>query len=40
MTLQQLEQGRAVVENQYSRVLDREGNLPAQKLVNRVFEVG
>jgi hydrogenase expression/formation protein HypD len=40
MTLQQLEQGRAVVENQYSRVLSREGNLPAQKLIRRVFEVG
>ena len=39
MTLQQLEEGRAVVENEYSRVLGREGNLPAQKLVNRVFEV-
>jgi hydrogenase expression/formation protein HypD len=39
MTLQQLEEGRAVVENQYSRVLGRDGNLPAQKLVHRVFEV-
>jgi hydrogenase expression/formation protein HypD len=39
MTLQQLEEGRAVVENEYSRVLGREGNLPAQKLVNRVFKV-
>jgi hydrogenase expression/formation protein HypD len=39
MTIQQLEQGRAVVENQYSRVLDRTGNLPAQKLITRVFEV-
>jgi hydrogenase expression/formation protein HypD len=39
MTLQQLEQGRAVVENLYSRVLDREGNVPAQKLIQRVFEV-
>ena len=39
MTLQQLEQGRAVVENQYSRVLDRDGNVPAQKLIERVFEV-
>jgi len=37
MTIQQLEQGRAVVENQYSRVLNREGNLPAQKLVHQVF---
>ena len=39
MTLQQLEQGRAVVENQYSRVLGRDGNVPAQKLIQRVFEV-
>ena len=40
MTVQQLEQGRAVVENQYSRVLDRRGNLPAQTLVDKVFAVG
>jgi hydrogenase expression/formation protein HypD len=40
MTVQQLEQGRAVVENQYSRVLDRRGNLPAQRLVESVFAVG
>jgi hydrogenase expression/formation protein HypD len=39
MTLQQLEQGRAVVENQYSRVLGRDGNVPARKLIQRVFEV-
>jgi hydrogenase expression/formation protein HypD len=39
MTLQQLEEGRAVVENQYSRVLGADGNGAAQKLVNRVFEV-
>jgi hydrogenase expression/formation protein HypD len=39
MTLQQLEQGRAVVENQYSRILGRDGNVPAQKLIDRVFEV-
>lgn len=39
MTVQQLETGRAIVENQYSRVLDRVGNLPAQKLVQSVFEV-
>jgi hydrogenase expression/formation protein HypD len=39
MTVQQLEEGRAVVENQYSRVLDRRGNLPAQKLVDKVFAV-
>jgi hydrogenase expression/formation protein HypD len=39
MTVQQLEAGRATVENQYSRILDREGNVPARKLVNSVFEV-
>jgi hydrogenase expression/formation protein HypD len=39
MTLQQLEQGRAVVENQYSRILGRDGNVPAQRLIDRVFEV-
>jgi hydrogenase expression/formation protein HypD len=40
MTIKQLEEGRAAVENQYSRVLDREGNLPAQQLMGKVFEVG
>jgi hydrogenase expression/formation protein HypD len=40
MTVQQLEEGRSTVENQYSRVLDRVGNLPAQALINKVFEVG
>ena len=40
MTIRQLEEGRASVENQYSRVLDRTGNLPAQKLVDKVFKVG
>jgi len=39
MTIQQLEEGRSTVENQYSRVLDRVGNLPAQTLINKVFEV-
>jgi hydrogenase expression/formation protein HypD len=39
LTLQQLEQGRAEVENQYSRVVKREGNVAAQQLVNKVFEV-
>jgi hydrogenase expression/formation protein HypD len=39
MTVQQLEAGTATVENQYSRVLDREGNLPARRLVNSVFDV-
>jgi hydrogenase expression/formation protein HypD len=39
MTVRQLERGSAVTENQYSRVLDRDGNIPARKLVNSVFEV-
>ena len=39
MTVRQLEAGRAEVENQYARVLTRDGNRPAQKLVNSVFEV-
>jgi len=39
MTVQQLESGRAEVENQYTRAVRREGNVPAQALVGRVFEV-
>jgi hydrogenase expression/formation protein HypD len=39
MALRQLEQGRAEVENQYSRVVKREGNRAAVELVNKVFEV-
>jgi hydrogenase expression/formation protein HypD len=39
MTVRQLEAGTAAVENQYSRILDREGNVGARKLVNSVFEV-
>jgi hydrogenase expression/formation protein HypD len=39
MAVAQLEEGRAVVENQYSRVVRREGNAPARKLVSDVFEV-
>src|SRR5499425_3388079 len=33
MTVRQLEAGTALTENQYSRVLDREGNVAARKLV-------
>ena len=40
MVIRQLEEGRACVENQYSRILSREGNVAAQKLVKQVFEVG
>jgi hydrogenase expression/formation protein HypD len=40
MTVQQLEQGKWGVENQYPRVVKREGNLMAQNLVDQVFEIG
>ena len=40
MAVQQLESGRAEVENQYSRVLARDGNRAAQGLIATVFEVG
>jgi hydrogenase expression/formation protein HypD len=33
----QLEEGRAEVENQYARSVRREGNLPAQELIRKVF---
>ncbi len=39
MAVKQLEEGRVVVENQYSRAVRREGNVPAKKLLSEVFEV-
>src|ERR1700726_1348831 len=39
MTVRQLELGKWEVENQYPRVVKREGNLTAQDLVNKVFEI-
>ncbi|HXR45862.1 MAG TPA: hydrogenase formation protein HypD [Candidatus Limnocylindrales bacterium] len=39
MVVQQLESGRAGVENQYARVVCREGNQPAQKLIREVFRI-
>ena len=39
MTVRQLEQGRAEVENQYARALSREGNVDAQKMIARVFKI-
>jgi hydrogenase expression/formation protein HypD len=39
MCLRQLEQGRAEVENQYSRAVVREGNQSAQRIMREVFEV-
>jgi hydrogenase expression/formation protein HypD len=37
MTIQQLESGRAEVENAYGRSVRREGNQPAQDLIQKVF---
>ena len=37
--IKQLESGRHLTENQYSRAVTVEGNLPAQKLLEEVFEV-
>jgi hydrogenase expression/formation protein HypD len=39
MTIRQLESGQSMVENQYSRIVHRDGNRTAQNLVNEVFEV-
>ncbi len=38
MLVEMLERGRIGIENQYRRLVTREGNRPAQGLVNRVFE--
>ena len=40
MAVQQLEKGEYKVENQYTRYVQREGNLLAQETINKVFEVG
>lgn len=39
MAVRQLEEGRAEVENQYVRSVVREGNRPAQHMVERVFHL-
>jgi hydrogenase expression/formation protein HypD len=39
LCLQQLETGRAEVENQYTRSVRKEGNLPARQLIGEVFRV-
>lgn len=39
MCIDQLEQGRAEVENPYARVVRPEGNTPAQDLIAEVFQV-
>lgn len=37
--IKQLEEGRAEVENQYARVVRKDGNVPAQDLIRKVFQV-
>ena len=39
MVVRQLEQKKAEVENQYSRIVKEEGNLDAQKVIFEVFEI-
>jgi hydrogenase expression/formation protein HypD len=39
MLVKQLEEGRYNVENQYTRAVIREGNIPAKKLIDKVFEI-
>jgi len=39
LCVKQLEEGRHCVENQYTRAVQREGNLGAQDLIRRVFRV-
>jgi hydrogenase expression/formation protein HypD len=39
MIIKQLEESRAVVENQYSRVVNKEGNIPAQNLLKEIFQI-
>jgi hydrogenase expression/formation protein HypD len=39
MVLQQLERGRATIENQYSRLVDPNGNAVALDAITRVFEL-
>jgi hydrogenase expression/formation protein HypD len=39
MCVRQLEEGRAEVENQYTRSVRRSGNAPAQSLIRQVFQI-
>ena len=39
MTVKQLEEGRAEVENQYSRIVTEEGNESAQDVIAKVFKI-
>jgi len=37
LCVKQLEEGRAVVENQYTRSVKEEGNIPAQQLIKKLY---
>jgi hydrogenase expression/formation protein HypD len=39
MVLQQIEQDRSVVENQYTRIVQPNGNTPALEAISQVFEI-
>ncbi|MDX1700218.1 MAG: hydrogenase formation protein HypD [Melioribacteraceae bacterium] len=39
MVIKQLEEGRSLLENQYSRVVSENGNLAAKKVISSVFNV-
>ena len=39
MLIQQLNDGRAAVENEYTRVVTREGNVKAKRLMSKIFEL-
>jgi len=39
MIISQLEESRADVENQYSRVVQKDGNIPAQNLLKDIFQI-
>ncbi|MEN8124936.1 MAG: hydrogenase formation protein HypD [Bacteroidota bacterium] len=40
MTVKQLEEGRAEVENQYTRMVKEKGNTSAQEIISQVFATG
>ena len=40
MTVKQLEEGRAEVENQYTRMVKEKGNASAQEIISQVFDTG
>lgn len=40
LAVQQLEDGRYEVVNQYLRAVQRDGNRPAQNIISKIFEVG